>query len=429
MPELPDSFAPRNKARRRSHGVTQWYTITYRAVALWILAILVVALLVFKFTLPGQWEAMIRAIVPDTKSIANSSSTASRQARFTNLEGGVRIRKANQVQWSSANVSMQIDEGDTVQTLGDGLARIAFADGSLYVVKPDSLIVLEETGSIAEGGVNPSPVSVQVTSGVVDLSTSRTSGDSRVMFANAEARIQRESRAMVSNNPNTNSRQITLSKGTASLQRGAERVELGQYDQVSFTTPDSPLLKAKVVAPPVLLTPSNLAPVVLAGSDATDVEFTWSIVPTASEYRLRISNSPTFATTIYDQSLHSTSAKVSALKEGEYYWSVITVAAGQKESPPSEANRFFVKKQETAGELPLVVDGYVRHGRVIEVVGRTEPGATVLVNNESVFNINETGSFKHFTSPLPNSGDNLITVTAQNSKGKIAIVRKTINMQ
>jgi hypothetical protein len=63
------------------------------------------------------------------------------------------------------------------------------------------------------------------------------------------------------------------------------------------------------------------------------------------------------------------------------------------------------------------------------VEGRTEPGATVLVNNESVFNVAPNGSFKHFTSPLPTSGSTMITVTAQNRKGKVSTVRKAITIQ
>ena len=76
-----------------------------------------------------------------------------------------------------------------------------------------------------------------------------------------------------------------------------------------------------------------------------------------------------------------------------------------------------------------MVDKYIQHGRVIEVVGRTEPGAIILVNNEPVFSVAPNGSFKHFTTPLTNRGANRITITAQNSEGKVATVRKTITIQ
>jgi len=77
----------------------------------------------------------------------------------------------------------------------------------------------------------------------------------------------------------------------------------------------------------------------------------------------------------------------------------------------------------------LEVERYVQHGKVIEIIGRTEPGATVLVNNQPVFNVAPNGSFKHFTQPLPSTGPNRITITAQNSEGKIATLRQTITIQ
>src|SRR5262249_9783918 len=129
------------------------------------------------------------------QKVAGPATNQNRQARFTNIDGTVRVKRANQVQWSQANVSVNLAEGDTVQTLGDGMARIAFPDGALYVVKPDTLIVIQQ--SISQNNSAASNVAVQVTSGVVDLSTPVAGPDSKVLFADAEARIHKESRALV----------------------------------------------------------------------------------------------------------------------------------------------------------------------------------------------------------------------------------------
>jgi hypothetical protein len=213
------------------------------------------------------------------------------------------------------------------------------------------------------------------------------------------------------------------------VQRGGEQVDLAQYEQASFAGPDSAMVKAKFMAPPILLTPANQAPVVLAGSQSTEVEFTWSAVPGADSYRLRISSSPIFSSLLTDRRLQSTSLRLPSFKAGDYYWSVSSVGAGQKESQASDANKFSVLQQSGQEELVLLVDKYIQHGKVIEIIGRTEPGATVLVNNEPVFDVMPNGSFKHFTTPLPNTGPNQITITAQNSKGKVATIRKTITIQ
>ena len=159
------------------------------------------------------------------------------------------------------------------------------------------------------------------------------------------------------------------------------------------------------------------------------MEFTWNAVPVANSYHLRVSSSPIFSSVLFDRRLESTSVRLPSFKEGIFYWSVSSIGAGQKESQQSETNQFTVLRQGQTGELLLVVDKYVQHGKVIEILGRTEPGATVLVNNEPVFDVAPNGYFKHFTAPLPNLGSNQITITAQNSKGKVATLRKTITIQ
>ena len=114
----------------------------------------------------------------------------------------------------------------------------------------------------------------------------------------------------------------------------------------------------------------------------------------------------------------STSIRLPSFKAGDYYWAVISLNSTGKESQQSEANQFSVLHQTNSEELLLVVDRYVQHGRVIAVEGRTEPGATVLVNNEPVFNVAPNGSFKHFTSPLPTSGSVPIALFDPNKAGE-----------
>jgi hypothetical protein len=431
MPEIPDSLLPKERPAAKdvdTEDLIRWRTMSYRALLFWILLALSIVGGVVLGVVP-EWRNQVMAWLRggDQKNGTTVEPSFNRLARFTNLDGGVRVRRAQEVEWVSADLSMELDKGDLVQTTSDGVARIAFADGTLYVVRPNTLIVIEENDVPSDK--SPSNVAVQVSSGVVDLSTTRLAGQSRVMFADAEARLRDQSRALVSNDPQTNTRQITVSQGGANLKRGSDELELGEYDQASFAGPGSELTRKKIVAPPLLLTPANMAPVVVSGSDLTEIEFTWSAIPTANSYRIRVSSSPIFDHSLYEREVRSTSIRLPNFKEGDYYWAVTSLGADQKESQQSEPNQFSVIKQENAEELLLVVERMVQHGQVIEVVGRTEPGATVLVNNEPVFSVAPNGSFKHFTSPLPNRGPNRITVTAQNSQGKLATVRKTINIQ
>ena len=423
MREFPVSSTPRRKESNAFRELIYWYTVSYKAVALWLISLLILVFGILVVVSPHWWVTLVQ-LVSGARTASDTVANQLRQIRFTDVEGEVRVRKASHAQWAAASLSMDLSEGDTIQTLHDAIARIAFSDGTFYVVKPDTLIVLEESG--ARNDPQLSNVAVKVSSGEVNLSTARGSPDSRVLFANAEARIHQESRAWVTSDPQTNLHQISVSTGGASLVLGGKQVELAQLEQASFAGPGSAVVKARIVGPPILLTPAHMAPVVLAGSQPAEVEFTWNTVPGADSYRIRVSSSAVFSTVLYDRKVQSTLVRLPAFKEGNYYWSVATIDAGLKESQPSEANQFSVIRQEDRGELPLVVEKYVQYGRRVEIIGRTEPGATVLVNNEPVFSVAPDGSFKHFTAPLPNLGPNQVTITAQDSKGKIATLRKKI---
>src|ERR1019366_7716451 len=121
-----------------------------------------------------------------------------------------------------------------------------------------------------------------------------------------------------------------------------------------------------------------------------------------------------------------TSVTISGFDEGTYYWMVSSIDSKGLESQPSQANRMNLVKQVAGNQAYLEVTKIIQHGRVIEVQGKTEPGSTVIINNQQVFSISPDGTFRGFSSPLPNSGSNQITITAQDRKGDTNTIRKTV---
>ena len=49
----------------------------------------------------------------------------------------MEVKKANSVNWDSADYRTKLDKGDLVRTGSDGAARITFVDGTTYTVKND----------------------------------------------------------------------------------------------------------------------------------------------------------------------------------------------------------------------------------------------------------------------------------------------------
>jgi len=73
----------------------------------------------------------------------------------------------------------------------------------------------------------------------------------------------------------------------------------------------------------------------------------------------------------------------------------------------------------------LEIESTQIHGRVAEIIGKTEPGAALLVNGQPVANLSADGSFRHFTEPLE-PGQHTIVVIGSNRRGGTAKVPVSI---
>jgi len=414
----------------------EWTTITYRTIAIYtllaaMLAGLVAYLVAPNYTTKALKKALIRASGGLVRSREVNFATTRQGAHFVNIEGSVRIRKAQSLEWTRASFNTNLEKGDLVQTGTDGVARIIFADGTSYTLKPDSLIVVEE--SREDPVTRATRVAVQVTSGAVNLSTGKfgvPGSTSQVAFEDAVASLAEESRAAVRNDPTRNVHEITLDRGQADVTRGSTSIRLGQYEQASFESGRAGLVKRKVIEPPTLLSPVNMALLVSQEPKATPIDFAWNEVEGADAYRLQVSASGMFSTLVIDRKVRQTSCRITGLEEGTYYWTVTSIDANGEESQPQMANRLNLVQQIGAADTAyLEVTRIIQHGKVLEVQGRTEPGSMVIINNEQVFSIAPDGTFRHFTSALLTSGSNQITITAQNRKGDTNTIRKTVILE
>ncbi len=101
-----------------------------------------------------------------------------------------------------------------------------------------------------------------------------------------------------------------------------------------------------------------------------------------------------------------------------------------RESVESEKNRFTIilKAANDNSSLGLDLDPLIQHGRVLELTGKTEQNARVMVNGREVPMVGSDGTFHYFTPPMP-PGENVITITAQDSKGGVNTVQRKVVIQ
>ncbi len=407
-----------------------WKTVTYRSVIIALLGVVVIFGAVMHAAFPKFTDSTVKAagkistdllekVAGLAPPLKGPSAAVAQQAHFTALDGTIRVRKGNGNSWINADYNVPLEKGDVVQTGAEGMAKIVFNDGTNYTVKQDSLIVIEENSANDQQQTN---VSVAVTTGTVDLTTATyvQGSKSQVIVAGAKASLAPDSSAMVHNDPKDNQHEILVKKGSGEVERNGEVAHLSSWEKVSFQSESKSMQRAVEIGPPTPITPGNMMPVFInTGEKVKEVEFAWTPMANAAGYRLRISHNPYFSSVLLDRKVENPSVVVTGLPVGAYYWSIQSFDSGGKESVESEKNRFtIILKAKEKIELSLDLDPFVQHGHVIEVTGKTEAGARVMVNGREVPLVSDDGTFHYFTPPLPN-GENLITVTAQNQKGGV----------
>ena len=403
-----------------------WHTVTYKTVALYsvLLAAIIFAAvyLINPSVYTHAYDAWVRTVAGGD---SGSEPITQTQAKFVNLDGKVQVKKVNSVQWVNADFHTTLDKGDQIQTSADGAARITFADNTTYTVQPGTFITVEENSM---GNEKPSSSAVHITSGQVDLKTPNySSPDSKasVSMEDSLAQLHSNSSAAMKADPEHKENEIVVSSGSAEVQRGQERVEIGAHQKASFPT-GGPITKSDTLAPPDLSSPRNFEPLIVENPKEASIHFEWKPVPQAVSYSVKISTTAMFTRTAKEApAVTGTSVDLSGLDAGDYFWNVTATNAKKENSEVSETFRFTLVAQGKTQEMLLEITGTVIHGRVVEVSGKTEPGAALIVNGQPVPIIAKDGTFRHFTEPLE-PGQHTIVIIGENRRGGTAQQKVTI---
>jgi hypothetical protein len=424
-PRRPTSAPPAPpQAPKIRHVEVYWHTVTYKTVALLILLVVAIVVAGMYITVPNWTEVVTKKldnmVGNPEKEMLTSAQT---QAKFVNLDGRVQVKKVNSVTWVDADYHTTLDKGDLIQTGADGAARITFADGTEYTVNKDTLITVEENNVTPDH----SNTAVRINTGAVDLATPTwTLRDSQaaVSVEDATAFMKQNSRATVKNDPTKNEHEIVVSTGAAEVQRGSEKIQLTQWEKASFPSGGS-IQKSNVLAPPGLVSPLNMQPIISESPKAEKIRFEWQAVNEAVGYTLRISPTTMFTKMVKEVKVSGTAAEISGLESGDYFWNVTATNADKETSEYSETFKFTLVQQGKTQEMLLDVESTQIHGRVAELIGKTEPGAALIINGQPVANISPDGTFRHFTEPLE-PGEHTIVVIGSNRRGGTATKKISI---
>ena len=397
-----------------------WKAVTYKTVIAYVLLALAIIFAGLYVAKPELYQTVFKKFekaVGDPE--IDPQGADQKHAKFVNLDGKVEVKKANSVQWVDADFRTSLDKGDQIKTGPDADARITFADGTIYTVKPDTLVTVEENSTEND---KPTSVGIGISHGSVDLATpnfSSPSSRAAVSTDDANAQLHSNSRMAVKNDPEKKESEIVVSSGSAQVQRGAEKIDLAAFEKATIPNGGA-IQKSTVLAPPDLVSPLNLAPIITENPKTSPVRFEWKPVQDAVSYTLRISTTAMFTKAVREPKVNGTSVEITGLDPGDYFWNVTATDGKKQTSEVSEIFKFTLVAQGKSQDMLLEIISTQVVGHSAEIVGRTEPGAALIINGQSVPNIAPDGSFRHFTEQLA-PGQHTISIIGSNRRGGTAM--------
>jgi hypothetical protein len=165
-----------------------------------------------------------------------------------------------------------------------------------------------------------------------------------------------------------------------------------------------------------------------------EVVLTWAELPDIRSYALQVSRNRLFVGNLVDVTgRRNTRATLGIQGEGSFLWRVAAITDDDLVGPWSEPRHFVVTSTPVSGDEqdktpPLLELGEIQsYGSIFIVNGRTDPGATVVINGELV-QVEANGSFTK-TVQLEQQGWGFLDVTATDNSGNETVQRHRVYVE
>ncbi len=355
--------------------------------------------------------------------MARGEGTASKEVQIYKMEGDVRVKRAGEFNWESADRKMVLQVGDQLKTAGSGSVQLIYFDGTLTTITPGSLLEIREIHEDPTTKVRR--VSEKLNWGEALASTQKKNVDGsfhEVATSNVSARSEEAGEFRVVSDKESQAAAVDVFRGRVQIASGGrvERLEPGERIRADA----SGQLQAKEILPavPRLVAPADQKIFVHEDPLKAITTLAWDKTAGAARYHLVISDRSLFTAALYDADRAETSVQLDGIQPGAYYWKVASVTAAGVRGPYSEPWRFRVTSQslhdrEDSTPPILEITENVQSGPMLILNGRTEPGALLWVDNEKV-EVTDNGTF-YAVIRLRKEGVNEVLLLAQDASGNV----------
>jgi hypothetical protein len=360
-------------ANKTSRFAYDWWIIqkrfVYLVIAIFMLCGLAAgaALYVYKYGNPFRNVAVVNQLAG---------------ARFISFEGDVRVIRAATREMIPANGDTELYPGDTVQTQSSGRARIALADGSTLLIKPNSTIIVRDNARADDG--KKTNVHVRVDSGQLSVRTEQQADGTTNVVETPQTKntVGQQTSASFGVNPE-GTEEIRVSSGAIeATNRAGEKTSIheGEYVSVNNSGRLSPAQKLLDVPQPAR--PHDREQVFVGPNGAASVALKWQRPQsgTPSYYRVEVATSPFFVAdgkVIERDQLVATEFGADDLRPGVYFWRVRATAASGQASDWSDPLKFVVTAKGSSQVAVSDLSSELLGGSIYLIRGKADPGVTI----------------------------------------------------
>lgn len=407
-------MASQRKPRRPEDDLVDWFTISYKSIYIVVLLVLAIGGAVYYhyFGKPINPNPVIDVPAPTVTT-----------ARFTSIEGNVRVKTVGTFEWVSADPSMVLRKSDLVRTGTGATAEITFFDGTVVHVRPDSLITIEDTSEdfatkrrrvawhISSGEVNFQTGKRNVPGSATEISTPTvrtTAGE----LTDGGIRVDQSGDS-----------DVKVYRGSTQVEtKTGEKLTLGASEALKVDAAGKAGPKQVLLDAPVLQAPPHQTEISYPDPSRATTLLAWKPVFGSLSYHVMVDYSPYFNRPLVDQVRKDSSVELRGLDTGKYYWRVAALDKEGVEGAFSAFARFTVVRKEGAGggggtPPPLVIESVDVRTNILQIKGRTEPGATVTVNDQRV-DVQGDGSFNEFIQ-LDKGGRQIVVIRSTGINGGV----------
>jgi len=347
--------------------------------------------------------------------------------RFYRLEGDVRVKRSGEFSWEAASARMELRLGDQIKTSSAGSAQLIYFDGTISTIASGSLLEIRELSENPATKVRK--VREALSFGEVKASTRAQNVEGsfhEVAAGSVVARSDEESEFRVRAREGRDEASFDVFQGRVEV-RARERAESLVAGERVRSAQGQLAAKEALPGVPALTTPRDQKVFMFDDEQRPEITLSWEPVPGAQRYRLVISDKALFTEPLYDAERSGTSAVVEEVPDGAYHWRVAAISPAGVAGPFSQPRRFRVSAErirDRSDKQPPVLDitEFVSVGAMVIVNGRTEPGASLWVENERI-DVYDDGTF-YAVVRLRKEGLNDLRFVAQDTAGNETEIRR-----